>query len=110
MEVGEADILLLRSPKAVIIIESLFLHPFSVMVTKYFVGVDGNTVGVAVPAPIILVAGNQEKLPVPVAVSGILSSLQIIVSGLIMFTAGVGNTVILWVIVSLHPLLLAEMS
>ena len=86
---------LVRSFNGVMVTESLFLHPARSSVTIYLVGTLGNTIGVAVLPPLIFVAGDQLKVPVPVAVNCRLSSAQMVVSLGRRDTAGVASTVTL---------------
>ena len=71
---------------------------------------EGNTTGVAVFAPMMLVAGSQLKFPVPVAVSCRLSRPQYVVSLGNNEMDGVGNTITSLYAVSRQPLLFPEIS
>ena len=62
IEAAEAVILLVILFNGFTLTESVDLHPFaSVSVTKYLVGPDGKTMGVAVLPKIIFADGDQEK-------------------------------------------------
>ena len=74
--VADAAMALVRLLSGVRFTESRLTQPLAFRLTKYMVGRDGKTIGVAVLPAIIFAAGCQLKLPVPVAVSNTESNAQ----------------------------------